>query len=103
LEQRFHGTMLWMERDPQRRADPTKVLPGCQSMIVVGMNYYTDHVPDETQQAGRIARAADNLGYAKVELSETIAEGHAGCRVVVYLKRTADSGAASGREYVKAQ
>jgi len=47
--------------------------------------------------------AADNLGYAKVELQETIAEGHSGCRVVVYLKRTAESAAASGREYVKSQ
>jgi epoxyqueuosine reductase len=63
LEQRYHGTMLWMERNPQRRADPTKVLPGCQSMIVVGMNYYTDHVPDETHQAGRIARYAWGNDY----------------------------------------
>ncbi len=63
LEQRFHGTMTWMERDPQRRSDPTKVLPGCQSMIVVGMNYYTDHVADESQQAGRIARYAWGKDY----------------------------------------
>jgi len=63
LEQRFHGTMAWMERDPQRRSDPTKVLPGCQSMIVVGMNYYTDHDPDESKQAGRIARYAWGKDY----------------------------------------
>lgn len=63
LEQRFHGTMAWMERDPQRRADPTKVLPGCQSMIVVGMNYFTDHMPDETHHAGRIARYAWGNDY----------------------------------------
>ncbi|ALG67058.1 methanogen output domain 1-containing protein [Beggiatoa leptomitoformis] len=29
---------------------------------------------------------AENLGYAKIELVETIARGHDGCRVVVYLK-----------------
>lgn len=63
LDQRFHGTMTWMERDPQRRADPTKVLPGCQSMIVVGMNYYTDHNPDESNKAGRIARYAWGKDY----------------------------------------
>ena len=45
--------------------------------------------------------AAENLGYAKVELKETIAQGHAGCRVVVYLKPTADAQAAEGREYFK--
>ncbi len=63
LEQRFHGTMAWMARDPQRRSDPAQVLPGCQSMIMVGMNYYTDHVADETHQAGRIARYAWGHDY----------------------------------------
>jgi predicted ArsR family transcriptional regulator len=46
--------------------------------------------------------AAENRGYAKVELQETIAQGAAGCRVVVYLRPTAQSEAAAGREYVKA-
>jgi hypothetical protein len=32
--------------------------------------------------------AAENLGYAGVELERTIAEGHAGCRVVVHLRPT---------------
>ncbi len=46
--------------------------------------------------------AADNLGYAKVELQETIANGNAGCKVVVYLKPTDEADAAAGREYFKA-
>ena len=37
------------------------------------------------------AIAAENLGYAKVELQKTIAEGHNECRVVVYLKPTDES------------
>jgi predicted ArsR family transcriptional regulator len=45
--------------------------------------------------------AAQNLGYAKVELQQTIAQGARECRVVVYLKPTAQSEAAEGREYVK--
>ena len=60
--------MTWMERDPPRRADPTKVLPGCQSMIVVGMNYYTDSMADESHQAGRIARYAWGKDYHDVML-----------------------------------
>ncbi|MGD9615021.1 MAG: methanogen output domain 1-containing protein [Alphaproteobacteria bacterium] len=44
--------------------------------------------------------AADNLGYSKVELRETIAEGAPECRVIVYLKPTAEAQAAPGREYV---
>lgn len=43
--------------------------------------------------------AADNLGYAKVHLAKTIAEGHSGCEVVVYLQDTAEAIAADGREY----
>jgi predicted ArsR family transcriptional regulator len=47
------------------------------------------------------AVSADNLGYAKVVLSETIAQGHSGCKVVVYLKPTQESEEADGREYFK--
>jgi predicted ArsR family transcriptional regulator len=46
--------------------------------------------------------AAENLGYSKVELQETIATGAPGCRVVVYIKQTDEAKAAMGREYVKA-
>lgn len=42
---------------------------------------------------------AQNLGFAKVELRETIARGDAGCRVVVHLKQTPEAEAAVGREY----
>ncbi len=45
--------------------------------------------------------AAENLGYAKVELQETIARGAAGCRVVVHLAPTPEAEAAPGREYVR--
>jgi hypothetical protein len=43
--------------------------------------------------------AAENLGYAKVSLEQTIAEGHPGCRVVVYLRPTPAAEQAKGREY----
>ncbi len=46
--------------------------------------------------------AADNLGYAKVELQETIAQGASGCQVVVYLQPTEDAEDAEGREYFRA-
>lgn len=45
--------------------------------------------------------AAENNGYAKVVLEETIALGAPGCRVVVHLKPTSAAEAASGREYFK--
>jgi len=43
--------------------------------------------------------AAENLGYAKVSLEETIAGGGPGCRIVVYLRPTPQSEQADGREY----
>ncbi len=45
--------------------------------------------------------AAENLGYAKVELQETIAEGHPGCRVVVHLDETPEARRVEGREYFR--
>lgn len=43
--------------------------------------------------------AAENLGYARLEIPESIAKGDAGCRVVIYLKPPGTDGAAAGREY----
>jgi predicted ArsR family transcriptional regulator len=45
--------------------------------------------------------AAQNLGYAKIELQETIAQGNPGCRVVVYLNPAGEGQSAKGREYFK--
>ena len=47
--------------------------------------------------------AAENLGYARVELQETIAEGASGCRVVVHLRPDEEAGTAPGREYFGAR
>ena len=45
---------------------------------------------------------AENTGYAKVELRETINQGDPGCCVVVYLDMTNEAQIAEGREYYKA-
>lgn len=45
--------------------------------------------------------AAENLGYARVALEQTIAQGHPGCRVVVHLQ-PAEDGEPQGREYFSA-
>ena len=48
--------------------------------------------------------AADNLGYAKVDLEKTIARGDSECRVVVYLiADNEQTQAANGREYFEAE
>ncbi|MEC8861107.1 MAG: methanogen output domain 1-containing protein [Pseudomonadota bacterium] len=43
---------------------------------------------------------AENLGYARVDLEETIAEGAPGCRVVIHLNLPMDE-QATGREYFR--
>ena len=63
LQRGYHGTMAWMTRDPSRRSDPQQVLPGCRSMISVGMNYYTDNRANEQPGMGRIARYAWGKDY----------------------------------------
>ncbi|MGH9716520.1 MAG: methanogen output domain 1-containing protein [Candidatus Acidiferrales bacterium] len=47
------------------------------------------------------AIAADNLGYAKVILNKTIAQGDPSCVVTVYLRETGESQNLPGREYFK--
>jgi epoxyqueuosine reductase len=63
LRRGYQGAMSWMERDPTRRANPQEVLPGCQSIVSVGSNYYTGHRADERLGHGRIARYAWGEDY----------------------------------------
>lgn len=44
---------------------------------------------------------AENLGYAKVCLEQTIANGDQGCRVVVYLSDDEEAAEKEGNEYFK--
>ena len=92
LKARIQGDFFVIEQDEERivlgnRACPfgEKVL-GRPALCMMTSNVF-----------GSIA--ADNLGFAKVELQETIALGHPGCRVVVHLRPTAAADAAHGREY----
>ncbi len=59
----YEGAMGWMARQPERRADPQRVLPGCRSIVSVGMNYFTGHRADESPGHGRIARYAWGRDY----------------------------------------
>jgi len=66
LHRGYHGVMTWMGRMPEKRADPRLVLPGCRSIISVGINYLTDHRADERPGHGRIARYAWGTDYHTV-------------------------------------
>jgi epoxyqueuosine reductase len=45
LGQGRHGTMEWMARNADRRADPQTLWPEAKSIIVLGANYGPDHDP----------------------------------------------------------
>jgi epoxyqueuosine reductase len=58
LHKGFHGSMAWLEREPEKRSDPRILLPGAKSVIVVILNYYTDHEHTNDPERGKISRYA---------------------------------------------
>lgn len=62
----FHGEMMWMEREPEKRSDPRRLLPGARSVIVVALNYYTDHKHAGGSDTGKISRYAWGEDYHDV-------------------------------------
>lgn len=74
-----HATMEWMQRTSEQRADPTTLLPGASSVIVLATNYYREAEQNSDAQTGRIARYAWGADYHDVitprlrALSETLA------------------------------
>lgn len=58
LDRGNHGEMAWMERDPAKRSDPTLLFPGARSVVVIAVNYYTDHKHSDDTQKGKISRYA---------------------------------------------
>ena len=51
LDHGKYGDMAWMARQPERRTDPSLVLPGVQAMIVVAKNYHVEAPAPATFQA----------------------------------------------------
>jgi predicted ArsR family transcriptional regulator len=94
LKRRIQGDFFIIEETPEKivlgnRACPfAEKVVGRPSMCMITSNVF-----------GFVA--AENLGYAKVELQETIAQGAPGCRVVVHLTLSPEAERAEGREYFR--
>ncbi len=94
LKRRIQGDFFVISEDDDKIVLGNRACPfgdrviGRQSMCMMTSNVFG-------------AVAAENLGYAKVELQETIARGDPGCRVVVHFKRTDAAQQVEGREYWK--
>ena len=92
LKRRIHGDFYVIEEDAEKIVFGNRACPFAEKVVGrPAMCMMTSNV------FGGIA--AENLGYAKVVLEETIADGAPGCRVVVHLKPTPAAQAAKGREY----
>jgi predicted ArsR family transcriptional regulator len=92
LKRRIHGEFFVIEADDDRIVLGNRACPfgdkvvGRPALCMMTSNVF-----------GRIA--AENLGYARIALEQTIAQGDAGCRVVVHLTPPASADATDGREY----
>lgn len=73
LDQNFHGEMRWMEREPEKRADPKLLFPEAESIIVVALNYFTPHEHEENPDKGKVSRYAWGDDYHDV-LKEKLRE-----------------------------
>jgi predicted ArsR family transcriptional regulator len=94
LKRRIQGDFFILEETPEKIVFGNRACPFAEKVVGrPAMCMMTSNV------FGAIA--ANNLGYAKVELQETIAQGAAGCRVVVYLEPTDEANRAAGREYFR--
>lgn len=91
LKKRIQGDFFILEETEDRIVLGNRVCPfGSKVLDRPSLCMMTSNV------FGHIS--AQNLGYAAVDLEQTIARGDAGCRVVVYL-RPSEAVPASAREY----
>ena len=66
LSRSYAGRMDYMRRNLEKRINPAKLLPGAQSVIVVGLNYAPEKQDSKKQKsfaAGRVANFAQYEDY----------------------------------------
>ncbi len=65
----YHADMQYMERNRALRLDPTLLVPGCQTLIVVALNYYPKQLlPTEGYQIASYAYGKDYHRVVKDKL-----------------------------------
>lgn len=62
----YHATMQYMERNLEKRQDIREILPGAESVIVVGLSYHTPYQHEEATGQGKISRYAWGTDYHEI-------------------------------------
>lgn len=63
LKDGLHGEMRYLERQANKRCDPGLVLTEARSLLVLAVNYCTEHEPVDGPLKGRISRYAWGSDY----------------------------------------
>lgn len=66
LDHRFQGEMHWMLKEPPRRADASRSLPGAKTVICCGLNYFQGEAKIHSFDKGVISAYARGEDYHRV-------------------------------------
>jgi epoxyqueuosine reductase len=66
LDRGHHGEMAWLEREPEKRADPKLIFPEAKSVVCVAVNYFTPYEHSNESRSGKISRYAWGDDYHDV-------------------------------------
>ncbi len=63
LAEGYHAGMLYMEQNIEKKNDAKNVLEDCESVISLGLNYYTDSEFELNENSGKVSRYAWGRDY----------------------------------------
>lgn len=74
LSRGYHASLQWMEKNIEKRTDPSLIVPGAKSVIVCAVNYYTPQQHSDDPTTGKISRYAwgDDYHIHVTERIETL-------------------------------
>ncbi|MEA1981316.1 MAG: tRNA epoxyqueuosine(34) reductase QueG [candidate division Zixibacteria bacterium] len=66
LAKNYHGEMEWLNRNVERRTNPSLLIENAKSVIMLGLNYYQPNADEIPKDYGRVSRYARGKDYHKI-------------------------------------